>query len=134
VGHRPGRAEPALGHHRIAPKQGSEEYVHQDEDLKILDEMIADLGRSSAAAACDLLLEHLQAARRYLLGSMPGEYSLCLQQARESLAFIPEKVAGTETKKSLRYLIDSEAPKQRRSTAASSGHPLPSPAPLASAS
>ncbi len=99
--------------------------MQQDEDLKILDEMIADLGGSCAAAACDLLLEHLQAARRYLLGSMPGEYRFCLQQARESVAFIPEKVAGNETKKILRYLIDSEVPSQRRSTASGAGHPLP---------
>ncbi len=96
--------------------------------------MIADLGRSRAAAACDLLLEHLQAARRYLLGAMPGEYRLCLEQARESVASIPQKEAGTETKKLLRYLIDSEMPKQRRSTDASPGHALPSPVPLASAS
>ena len=108
--------------------------MQQDEELKILDEMIADLGGSRAAPACDLLLEHLQAARRYLLGSMPGEYGLCLQQARESLASIPEKAAGIETRKNLRYLIDSEVPKQRRSTDASPGHLLPSPAPLASAS
>ena len=108
--------------------------MQQDDDLKMLDEMIADLGGSSAPVACDLLVEHLQAARRYLLGSMPGEYSLCLEQARQSVAFIPEKVAGTKTKKILRYLIDSEVPKQRRSTDASPGHLLPSPAPLASAS
>ena len=108
--------------------------MHQDEDLKILDEMIADLGGSRAATACDLLLEHLQAARRYLLGSMPIEYSMCLQQARESLASIPERVTGIETKKILRYLIDSEVPKQRRSTAASDGHPLPSTAALEPAS
>jgi len=107
--------------------------MQQDEELKILDEMIADLGGSSDVPACDLLLEHLQAARRYLLGSMPGEYGLCLQQARESLASIPEKAAGIETRKNLRYLIDSEVPKQRRSTAASAGFPLPSLAPLASA-
>ena len=101
-----------------------------DEDLKILDEMIADLVGSNAAATSDLVLEHLQAARRYLLGSMPGEYSLCLQQARESLAFLPEKVAGTKTKNSLRYLIDSEVPKQRSPRSAKA--PLPRPAPLAS--
>ncbi len=108
--------------------------MQQDEDLKILDEIMADLGHSSDVPACDLLLEHLQAARRYLLGSMPGEYGWCLQQARESAVFIPQKAAGTETKKMLRYLIDSEAPKQRRSTAAGAGRLLPSPAPLATAS
>ena len=105
--------------------------MQQDEDLKMLDEMVADLGGSSAAPACDLLLEHLQAARRYLLGSMPGEYSLCLEQARQSVAFLPEKVAGTRTKKILGCLIDSVLPKQQRSTTASAGHPLPSPAALA---
>ena len=108
--------------------------MQQDEDLKILDEMIADLDGSSDVPACDLLLEHLQAARRNLLGSMPGEYNLCLQQARESVFSIPGKAAGTETRKMLRYLIDSEAPKQQRSTAAGDGHLLSSPAPLASAS
>ncbi len=73
--------------------------MQQDEDLKILDEMIADLGGSSDVPACDLLLEHLQAARRYLLGSMPGEYSLCLRQANESVVFIPDKAAGTKQKR-----------------------------------
>ncbi len=82
--------------------------MQQDERLKCLDEMIADLGGSHDAAPFDLLLEHLQAARRYLLGSMPGEYGLCLRQANESVAFIPDKNAGTETKRILRRWIDSE--------------------------
>lgn len=73
--------------------------MQQDERLKCLDEMIADLGGSHDAAPFDLLLEHLQAARRYLLGSMPGEYGLCLQQANESVASLPAKTAGIETKK-----------------------------------
>lgn len=84
--------------------------MQQDEHLKCLDEMIADLGSSHDAAPCDLLLEHLQAARRYLLGSMPGEYGLCLRQANESVAFIPDKTAGAETRKILRRLIGSEVP------------------------
>ena len=82
--------------------------MQQEEHLKCLDEMIADLGGSHHSALCDLLLEHLQAARRYLLGSMPGEYGLCLRQAKESVAFIPDKSAGAETKKILRRLVDSE--------------------------
>ena len=105
--------------------------MQQDEDLKCLDEMIADLGGSHDAAPCDLLLEHLQAARRYLLGSMPGEYSLCLQQASESVALIPDKIARIERKKILRRLISPEMPQQRRSRTASPGHAVPSPAPLA---
>jgi len=83
----------------------------QQEDLKCLDELIADLGGSSDAGRrskgpCDLLLEHLQAARRDLLGSMPGEYSLSLQQAKESVACISDKSARIEIKKILRTLTD----------------------------
>ena len=37
--------------------------MQQDEELKILDEMIADLGGSSDVPACDLLLEHLRSAK-----------------------------------------------------------------------
>lgn len=108
--------------------------MQPDEELRILDEMMADLGGSNTAPACDLLLEHLRAARRNLLGAMPREYRLCLELARESVASIPHKAAGTETKKMLRYLIDSEMPKQRPSTGAGPGPLLPNPAPLASAS
>jgi hypothetical protein len=107
-------------------------------DLKCLDELIADLGGSNDAGRrskgpCDLLLEHLQAARRDLLGSMPSEYSVSLQQAKDSVACISDKNARTEIKKILLSLIDSEAPKQRSSVAASAGHVLPSPVPLAPA-
>jgi hypothetical protein len=110
----------------------------QDKDLKCLDELVADLGGSNDAGTrsrgpCDLLLEHLQAARRNLLGSMPGEYSLSLQQAKESVACISDKSARTAIKKRLRSLIDSEVPKQRSSVAARAGYVLPSPVPLGAA-
>jgi hypothetical protein len=117
--------------------------MQRDKDhLKCLDELIADLGGADTGTQskgpCGLLLEHmllehLQAARRDLLGSMPAEYSLSLQQARESVACIPDKSARTKTKRILRSLIDSEVPKQRRSMAASAGYALLSPAPAAPA-
>ena len=116
-----------------------ETYRQQDEDLKCLDKLIADFGGSSDAGQrsrgpCDLLLEHLQAARRYLLGSMPGEYSLSLQQAKESVAYcILDKNARAETKRILRSLIGSEVPKQQAGVTGRFSHLLPSPVPLTEA-
>jgi len=86
--------------------------MQPDKEQASLDQLIADLGGSSdtgrrSGDSCDLLLEHLTAARRNLLGSMPGEYGLCLKQAAESLSCIPNKGARNETKKRLQGLIDS---------------------------
>jgi hypothetical protein len=90
--------------------------MQPDQDLKCLDELIADLGGSSDAGrqsgdSCDLLLEHLQAARRDLLGLMLDEYRLNLQQAKESLTCIADRSARAKTKERLLSLIESEMPK-----------------------
>ena len=84
--------------------------MQPQQDLKCLDELIADLGGASDPAkqsggSCDLLLEHLQAARRDLLGSMPDEYRLNLQQAKESLACISGRSAQAKTRATLLSLI-----------------------------
>ena len=104
--------------------------MQKDKDLKCLDKLTADLGDSNDAGRrskgrCDLLLEHLQAARRDLLGSMLGEYGLSLQQAKDSVACISDKNARTEINQILRSLINSEVPKQRSSVAASAWNVLP---------
>jgi hypothetical protein len=104
------------------------------QDLTCLDELIADLGGSSDAgrrsgSPCDLLLEHLDAARRNLLGSMPGEYRLSLQQAKDALACISDKNKRAEIKKKLQSLIDSEVPKRSSSPAAKAAYVLPGPIP-----
>ena len=79
--------------------------------LKSLDELIADLGGTDAGersmGPCGLLSEHLQAARRNLLGSMPGEYRLSLREAKDSLACIPKGDARNVLRNSLQTLIDS---------------------------
>lgn len=77
--------------------------MQQDEDLHHLDKLIADFGDGRY----DLLLEHLQTARRSLLGCMPGEYRMSLEQAKDSLAFIPGKGTRAETTTILRNLIES---------------------------
>lgn len=83
-----------------------------DKDLKCLDELIAGLsGADSGTQGEDrygLLTEHLQAARRDLLGSMPGEYSLSLQQAGQSAGCISGKSDRNDLRNTLRSLIDSE--------------------------
>ena len=86
--------------------------MQRNKTLNCLDALIFDLGGADhglqSVGSCGLLLEHLQAARRDLLGSMPGGYSLSLHQAEESLACIPNKSARAEMKKVLRTLIDSK--------------------------
>ena len=56
-------------------------------DLGRLDAMIADLERFRDV---DLLHEHLQSARQYLLGAMPEEYLLSLGWARAALDTVPD--------------------------------------------
>jgi len=86
-------------------------YMRQDKDLKSLDELIAGLGGADFGAQsmgpCGLLLEHLQAARRDLLGSMPGEYGLSLRQAKEFVGCIHDKGARTKTQEALEALMAS---------------------------
>src|SRR3984957_15742549 len=80
------------------------------DQLKCLDELIATLGGSDTGSHSQgpsgLLLEHLQAARRDLLGSIVGEYRHSLQQAKESVASILDKTARAEMKNRLQSLID----------------------------
>jgi hypothetical protein len=55
--------------------------LQQDSDLAHLDSLISELGHGGDN---ELLLEHLQSARTYLLGAMPGEYALSLDFASEA--------------------------------------------------
>ena len=84
--------------------------LRQDNDLKCLDGLIAGFGGSydtgtRSTGSCELLLEHLQSARRDLLGSMRGEYLSNLQFAEDSLSCIQDKILRAETKKTLQGLL-----------------------------
>jgi len=85
--------------------------MKQDQDLKSLDELIAGIGGADFGTQtngpCGLLLEHLQAARRDLLGSMPGEYGLSLRQAKEFVGCIHDKGTRARTDEALESLIAS---------------------------
>jgi len=83
--------------------------MQQNQQLKCLEALILELGGADSvnqSGARRGLLEHLQAARRSLLGSMPAEYSLSLQEAKASLGCISDKTARAKTKITLRNLID----------------------------
>jgi hypothetical protein len=86
--------------------------MQRDQRLQCLDKLIAGLGGADSGTQsegrCGLLLEHLKAARRDLLGSMPGEYGLSLQQAEECTKSIPDKNDRNEIRTTLRKLIDTE--------------------------
>lgn len=80
--------------------------LQTSEDLSRLDEFLEDLG-AETEAQCELLREHLEAARTYLVGSMPAEYELSLQMAREAL----NCVSNQELRLNLENFIHSHSTK-----------------------
>ena len=108
--------------------------MQRDQDLATLAALIAELGGSNKAgkqsgSPCDLLLEHLDAARRNLLGSMPGEYRMSLQQAKDALPCIADKSTRSEVQQRLKNLLDPEVLKQRASAGANATDLPPTTAP-----
>ena len=64
--------------------------VQRDAALQRLDELIAELGHSQENRD-DLLIQHLQSARTYLLGAMPEEYALSLRSASENSSLVRDE-------------------------------------------
>jgi hypothetical protein len=87
--------------------------MQENHDLKCLDDLIADIGGADygmqTVGPSGLLLEHLEAARRGLLGSMRAEYNSSLEQAKESLGCVADKGRRSEMRSILRGLIASES-------------------------
>jgi hypothetical protein len=99
--------------------------LQQKNDLKCLDELIATLGGADngmhSQGPCALPVEHLEAARRNLLGASVGEYRFSLEQAKESVVCVIDKNARNEIKKLLRSLIDANGPKPHGAAPATTG-------------
>jgi len=76
--------------------------TEREADLTRLDEMIAALERFSDV---DLLKEHLQSARQYLLGAMPEEYLLSLGWARQALDTVPDSDIQSRFDKTIAELV-----------------------------
>jgi len=58
--------------------------------LPELEVLLKELDRP-AESQCELLREHLQSARTYLLGAMPEEYGLSLRMAGEALDCVSDE-------------------------------------------
>src|SRR3954471_21090939 len=80
-------------------------------DLARLDEMIAILKDGDA----DLLKEHLQSARQYLLGAMPEEYLVNLEGATAALDTVPDRNVRNRLEKAIAALTEDISRVSRRS-------------------
>jgi hypothetical protein len=81
--------------------------------VKRLEELISGLsgpGDSdrNSSGRCGLLLEHLDAARRNLLGSMRGEYIFSMEGAKRSLSCISAKSLRDHVKQTIQSLVAEE--------------------------
>jgi len=54
------------------------------DDVARLDGLLDELGKETEAQ-CEVLREHLESARVYLVGLMPGGYALSLKMAEDAL-------------------------------------------------
>jgi hypothetical protein len=77
------------------------------ENVKRLEDLIALLRGESDLSA--LLLEHLSAARRYLLGCARAEYIFSLEESKRSLAFILAGGLRNQVRQTIESLIAAES-------------------------
>jgi hypothetical protein len=88
--------------------------TEQQKHLKALDRFIAELGGldegNQNEGPCSVLVEHLEAARRELLASMPVEYGLSLEQAMQAVGCVPDSRVRDEITQTLRGLLNSDVP------------------------
>jgi hypothetical protein len=75
--------------------------VEREADLGRLDEMIAALEPGDA----DVLKEHLQSARQYLLGATPEEYLVNLEWATTALDTVPDRKTRDRLENTLTKLL-----------------------------
>lgn len=86
--------------------------MNQAQALQRLDGLIAGIGGADegmqTVGPSSLLLEHLQAARRGLMGSMRAEYNSSLEQAKESLGCVPNSKERAAIGSTLQSLLANE--------------------------
>ena len=74
----------------MQPRNETDDFTSEHaRDASVLEELVRDLEGGSGASA--LMREHLEAARCYLLGSMPIEYNFNLKLAKQLLPDIEDK-------------------------------------------
>ncbi|MBZ5603000.1 MAG: hypothetical protein LAO79_11895 [Acidobacteriia bacterium] len=67
-----------------------------------LDAMINEVS-DPAESQCELLREHLESARNYVLGSMPREYALTLRLAKQ----MENCIVNPERRERVKHMIES---------------------------
>jgi hypothetical protein len=79
--------------------------AQRDADLQRLDDLLAALGHTQENRD-DLLIEHLHSARTYLLGAMPEEYALSLQNARDNSSLVRDETSRQRLESTLSSLLN----------------------------
>jgi len=77
-----------------------------DTDLHELDRLINEVCEPDASS-CELLLEHLERARTYLLGQMPEEYIFSLWLANEAVNCLANEERRDRASESIHHLIET---------------------------
>lgn len=78
-----------------------------------LDRLIDEIAMPQESE-CELLREHLESARTYLLGSMPLEYSLTLQLANQVVNCISNRARRERVKKAIDDLLAEQEVSTRK--------------------
>src|SRR6185503_1445473 len=99
--------------------------ARRDADIKRLDDLLAELRRTQPFD--DLLVEHLSSARNYLMGAMPEEYALALEEARQATDLVTNATVREKAQQTIASLLDEfnqtqpqpEAPRHRPAETAS---------------
>ena len=65
--------------------------IATDRQVTVLETLLAFLDHSPDSPENQSAYEHIESARTYALGSMPEEYALTLQMAREAINALPEE-------------------------------------------
>jgi len=66
----------------------------QTDEIARLDGLLNELG-TETEAQCEVLREHLESARVYLVGLMPAEYAFSLKMAEEVLDCVSDQTLRT---------------------------------------
>jgi hypothetical protein len=81
----------------------------QGQELAQLDGFLSELAKETEAQ-CELLREHLESARDYLVGAMPAEYRFNLKLAGETLNGVEDK----DLRDRLRAFVQSQMEPARK--------------------
>ncbi len=71
-------------------------------------DVVIDEVSGPTESQCELLREHLESARHYLLGAMPVEYKLSLQLANQALDCITDEDRRKRVRKAILEMLAEE--------------------------